>query len=123
MNSDLYLRYLLDDKLSLDKYFRQHKTVTLDDVMRSALLSAREYRYAVPDHYYRLGNEHSFAGITRLPQLFTVGLPHLAEEYLEMIQGKVKVRGNRLNDWQLLLTHIPPLDSCDSLHLGQVSSI
>lgn len=109
MNSDLYLRYLLDDKLSLDKYFRQHKTVTLDDVMRSALLSAREYRYAVPDHYYRLGNEHSFAGITRLPQLFTVGLPHLAEEYLEMIQGKVKVRGNRLNDWQLLLTHIPPL--------------
>ncbi len=109
MNRDLYIRYLLDDKQSLDKYFRLHKAVTLDDVMRSTLLSAREYRYAVPDHYYRLGNERSFAGIRSVSQLFTVGLSRLAEEYLEMVQGKVAVKGNMLNDWQLLLTHIPPL--------------
>lgn len=109
MNSELYIRYLLDDKQSLDKYFRQHSAVSLDDVMRSALLSAREYRCAVPDHYYRLGNENSFAGIKELSQLFTIGLPRLATEYLEMVQGKVTVKGDRMNDWQLLLTHIPPL--------------
>lgn len=109
MNSESCIRYFLDDNKSLDKYFRQHKPASLADVKCSTLLRAREYRYYVPDHYYRLGNEQSFDGIKELSQLFTVGLPRLAGEYLEIVQGKVAVKGNRMNDWQLQLTHIPPL--------------
>ena len=109
MNSESHIRYLLDDKESLNKYFRLHKTVGLEDVKRSALLRAREYRYAVPDHYYRLVNENSFSNINELSHLFIVGLPQLAEEYLEIVDGKVAVKGERMGEWQMLLTHIPPL--------------
>lgn len=110
MKSESYLRYLLSDNVSLRKYFRERKGVSLKEVSRSLLIKIRALGYVVPDHYYRLGTEASFLNINELSELFTVGLARLADEYLEIIHGgRVYVKGERMNDWQLLLPLIPPL--------------
>lgn len=109
MKTDSYLRFLLSDNCSLSKYYRERKAVSLQDVKRSILLKVRELGYSVPDHYYRLGIEFSFADINELSKLFTIGVAGLAEEYLQIKDGRVLVRGERMNDWQLLLPQIPPL--------------
>lgn len=109
MKSDSYLRFLLLDDCSLRKYYRERAAVSLQDVRRSMLLKIREQGYFVPDHYYRLGTEFSFSGVKELSELFTVGLPKLADEYLEIRKGRVFVTGERMNEWQLLLPQIPPL--------------
>lgn len=109
MRSESYLRYLLSDNVSLRKYFRERKGVSLKEVSSSLLIKVRSLGYAVPDHYYRLGVEASFLNVNELSELFTVGLPRMADEYLEMHDGRVYVKGERMNDWQLLLPLIPPL--------------
>ncbi len=109
MKSESYLKYLLSDNISLRKYFREKKSVSLKDVRRSLLIKVRTLGYSVPDHYYRLGTEASFLDAKELSELFTVGLPKLADEYLEIHNGRVYVKGERMNDWQLLLPLIPPL--------------
>ena len=109
MKSESYLRYLLSDNISLRKYFRERNIVSLKDVKRSLLIRVRNLGYFVPDHYYRLGSEVSFIDIKELSELFTIGLPRLVDEYLEIHDGKVYVKGNMMNDWQLLLPLIPPL--------------
>lgn len=109
MKSESYLRYLLSDNVSLRKYFRERKCVCLKEVRRSLLIRVRALGYSVPDHYYRLGTEASFMDVNGLGELFTVGLPRLADEYLEIHGGKVYVKGERMNDWQLLMPLIPPL--------------
>lgn len=109
MKSESYLRYLLSDDISLRKYFQERKAVSLQDVRRSLLIKVRSLGYSVPDHYYRLGIEASFLDVKELSELFTIGLPKLADEYLEIHNGKVYVKGERMNDWQLLLPLIPPL--------------
>lgn len=109
MKSDSYLRFLLSDNCSLRKYYRERAAVSLQDVKRSMLLKVRERGYSVPDHYYRLGTEFSFLGVDELSKLFTIGLPKLADEYLEIREGQVFVKGEQMNEWQLLLPQIPPL--------------
>ncbi len=109
MKSESYLRFLLSDNCSLSKYYRERKAVKLQDIKRSILLKVREREYYVPDHYYRLGTEYSFSGVDELSELFTIGLPKLADEYLEIRGGQVFVKGEKMNEWQLLLPHIPPL--------------
>lgn len=109
MKTESYLRYLLNDNRSLNSYFRQKKKVGLDELKRSILLTVRSKGYWVPDHYYRLGEKYSFKDISEFSDVFTVGLPRLAGEYLEMWGGKVYVKGEMFNDWQLLLPDIPPL--------------
>lgn len=109
MKSDSYLRLLLSDNCSLRKYYRERAAVSLQDVKRSMLLKVRERGYSVPDHYYRLGTEFSFLGVDELSKLFTIGLPKLADEYLEIREGQVFVKGEQMNEWQLLLPQIPPL--------------
>lgn len=109
MRSESYLRYLFSDNVSLRKYFRERKSVSLREVSRSLLIKVRELGYVVPDHYYRLGTEASFRNINGLTKLFTIGLPRLADEYLEIHDGRIYVKGERMNDWQLMLPLIPPL--------------
>lgn len=109
MKTESYLQFLLLDDCSLNKYYREQQSVGLQDVRRSMLLKVRERRYSVPDHYYRLGTEFSFSGVDNLSKLFTVGLSTLADEYLEIRSGRVFVKGERMNEWQLLLPQIPPL--------------
>lgn len=109
MENESYLRYLLTDRLSFRQYFKNKHSVCLTDVRRSILLAVRSRCYSVPDHYYRLGEEFSFDGINRLSDLFTVGLPNLAADFLMIREHKVYVRGERMNEWQLLLPLMPPL--------------
>lgn len=109
MKSNSYLRYLLSDNSSLKKYYKKQTAVSLKDVKRSILLKVRERGYSVPDHYYRLGTEFSFLGIDELSELFTIGLPKLADEYLEIRERQIFVKGEQMNEWQLLLPQIPPL--------------
>ena len=109
MINESYLRYLLNDKRSLHKYFSLKQRVSLNELKRFLLLKVREKQFSVPDHYYRLGKEYSFDKISLLSEVFTVGIPRLAEEYLDIWEGKVYVIGEKFNDWQLLLPEIPPL--------------
>lgn len=104
-----HIRYLLEDSNSLDQYFQLHKAVTLDDVKRHLFLLARESNVRIPDHIYRLAAEKTFTDIHSLSHLFTIGLTQLSEEYLEVKQDKVYVKACKQNEWQLLLTKIPPL--------------
>ena len=109
MKSNSYLQYLLSDNSSLRKYYKECTGVSLQDIKRSMLLKVRERGYSVPDHYYRLGTEFSFWGIDELSELFTKGLPKLADEYLEIRERQIFVKGEQMNEWQLLLPKIPPL--------------
>ena len=109
MKNESYLRYLLNDNRSLQQYFIKKKQVTLEDLKRFLLLKVREKQYSVPDHYYRLGNEFTFEGISELSEVFTVGLSRLADQYLSIWDKQVFVLGKEFNNWQLLLPDIPPL--------------
>lgn len=104
-----YLKYLLSDDTSLQSYYVKRKAVTLDDVKRSLMLIERENDRHIPDHYYRLGQERSFAGIHSLSELFTIGLRRLADDYLELRNDRIYVKADKMNDWQMMLPYMPPL--------------
>ena len=81
MLNQSYLRYLFSDNHSLHSYYEERKLVSLDDIKRSLMLIERQNNVFIPDHYYRLGQEKSFAGLNSLGALFTVGLSRLANKY------------------------------------------
>lgn len=101
-------RHLLCDTWSLQMY-RQDEAVTLDDIRRHLMLAEREYNVRIPDHYYRLAQEHTFEDIKTKNEVFTQGLAGLADEYLEVHGRQVFVKAERFNEWQLLLPCMPPL--------------
>lgn len=109
MYTESYLRYLLSDDISLQKYYERKEVVTLEDIKRNLMLLERDNNHFIPDHYYRLGKERSFDQIEYVSQLFTVGLSRLAEEYLEMRGNIVYVKAEKMNSWQLMLPYMPPL--------------
>lgn len=84
MLTQSYLRYLFSDNHSLHSYYVEKKSVSLNDIKRSLMLIERQNNVFIPDHYYRLGQENSFAKLNSLGELFTVGLTKLANEYLEI---------------------------------------
>lgn len=100
--------YLLCDTYSLEMYHRG-MPVTLDDVKRHLMLLDREENVRIPDHYYRLNQEQTFKGISSLSEALTKGLGFLAENYLEIREGKIYSRVEKQNEWQLTLPAIPPL--------------
>lgn len=109
MLNQSYLRYLFSDNHSLHSYYEERKLVSLDDIKRSLMLIERQNNVFIPDHYYRLGQEKSFAGLNSLGALFTVGLSRLANEYLESRENRIYVKAELQNDWQLMLPYMPPL--------------
>lgn len=109
MYTESYIRYLLCDDVSLQKYYINREPVSLDDIRRSLMLVEREQNRYIPDHYYRLGQTQSFEGIFHISELFTVGLPRLADNYLELRNGIIYVKANKMNEWQLMLPYMPPL--------------
>lgn len=109
MLTQSYLRYLFSDNYSLYSYYEERKLVSLDDIKRSLMLIERQNNVFIPDHYYRLGQENSFAKLNSLGALFTVGLSRLASEYLEIRENRIYVKAEVQNDWQLMLPYMPPL--------------
>lgn len=109
MEVQSHLRYLLSDKRSLYQYFVEALPVSLEDITRNLMLTERENNVYIPDHYYRLESEKSFEDIKNIGELFTVGLPRLADAYLECKNNIVYVKEEKLNEWQMMLPYMPPL--------------
>ncbi|GHT40690.1 hypothetical protein FACS189437_06630 [Bacteroidia bacterium] len=64
---------------------------------------------AIPDHYYRLNQEKSLKEIDSLGELVRIGLYRLAKDHLELRGNRIYVKQAKQNDWQELITYIPPL--------------
>ncbi len=109
MLTDSYIKYLLCDVDNLYTYYYCNKSVCLDDVKRSLMLLERMNNVSIPDHYYRLGLEHSFTGINTLADVFVEGLVRLANKYLEYHGDKLYVKAELQNEWQLFIPYMPPL--------------
>lgn len=102
------IRHLLSDDESLSAY-RYGQQVSFDDIKRRLFLLERRCNNSIPDHYYWPLREKSFKGIDSLDKIFTIGLPRIAEQFLEMRDNKVYVKHGMQNKWQELITLIPPL--------------
>lgn len=109
MQTDSYIKYLMCDVNSLYTYFNRRRPVGLDDIKRNLMLLEREKDAFIPDHYYRLGSEHSFEGINTLAEVFVKGISRLADKYLEYHGDKLYVKAELQNEWQLFIPYMPPL--------------
>lgn len=111
------LRFLLKDDESL-LWYAAGKINSTEEIIRRLFLCERQSNRNIPDHYYRLQQENDFSGLSTLPDLLRKGLYRLSNEHLELHGNRIHVKGNRLNDWQQLITYIPPLVlQCAYLHL------
>ncbi len=108
MITQSYLKYLLVDEASLHRYYIDKEYVGVDDIKRSLMLEERRNNIYIPDHHYRLGQEKTFEGISRLSDIFTQGLYQLSLTYLEFRKNKIYVKASKQTEWQLLLPYIPP---------------
>lgn len=108
MVTNSIIRHLLSDKNTLQD-FQNAKIPTLEDVKRRMFLLERNENKNIPDHYYKLLKEKSFIGIENYNELFTVGLCQLAKKYLFLRENKIYVKQEKQNQWQELITRIPPL--------------
>ena len=102
------LKHLLNDDKSLTAYF-SGQIVVFEDVKRRMLLMERNGNRSIPDQHYRLQQENEFEGIKDMPELLTNGILKMASEYLELRGSKVYVIAVKQNEWQELITYIPPL--------------
>jgi hypothetical protein len=111
------LRHLLSDEESLS-WYGLGKPSRANEVIRRLLLCERLGNRKMPDHYYRLQQENDFDGLKTLPDLLRKGLFRLGDQHLEMRNNRIHVQPNRLNEWQQLITFIPPLVlQCAFLHI------
>ena len=108
METSSILEHLLCDDDSLSSYF-EGKLVSIEDVERRMLLLERTGNRFIPDHYYRLSQKMSFDGIDFLSGVLIKGLLHISEEHLELRKNRIHVKPEKQNDWQELITRIPPL--------------
>ena len=99
--------YLLSDNRSLADYL--HCEFPTAERVKSRLKIIEWRRNAsVPDHYFDISNEFH-CGDDTIGGLILNGFTQLASEYLEFHENIIYVKQDRQNDWQLLLTRIPPL--------------
>lgn len=108
METSSIIKHLLCDDDSLSSYFKG-KPVSFDDVKRRMLLLERMGNRFIADHYYRLSQEKSFDDIDSIANVLCKGLLRIAEEYLEFRKNRIHVKQDKQNDWQELITRIPPL--------------
>jgi len=102
------IRHLLCDDDSLSSYFNG-KLVSFGDVKRRLLLLERRENSFIADHYYRLNQEKSFDGINSLSEILNKGLFRIADNHLELKNNRIYVKQEKQNEWQELITRIPPL--------------
>ncbi len=105
------LRYLLSDKYSLQSY-TQGALVDFDCIKAHLFILQRREDHELPDHYHRLNHKRHIDKYETLGDLLTEGLAKLAEPFLELPEGEPRrlyIRHNKINEWQELITYIPPL--------------
>jgi adenosine deaminase len=117
------LKYLLIDDDSLTEY-KNADFPAFADIKRRLLLKAREHNRFIPDHFYRLEQQETFKDIESINKIFSKGIPELASDFLELHNTKVYVKQIQQNNWQELITYIPPLFlQCAFLHKIKPMSI
>jgi adenosine deaminase len=102
------LKFLLSDDESLSHY-ANGSWVSFDDIKRRMLLKARDQNPFIPDHLYRLSQHDTFSSIKSIGDIFIKGMEPLANEFLEIDQNRIYIKRNQQNNWQELITHVPPL--------------
>lgn len=104
-----YFRHLMCDNVSLSRYFRECKWVNLKELKRSLMLLERLDNVMMPDHHYRLGLQCAFERINKMSDIFTVGMFRMSDYFLENRDGRIYVKSDLMNEWQLTLPYISPL--------------
>ena len=102
------LHHLLSDNESLAQYV-DCSFPSFDDVKRRLMLKAREQNMAIPDHLYRLEQEEAFKNLSTLEDVLINGLEKIAIKHMELDNTKVYLKPNEQNNWQELVTYLPPL--------------
>jgi adenosine deaminase len=108
METRSIIKHLLCDDDSLSSYFLG-QLVSFEAVKLRMFLLERIGNRFIPDHYYRLSQEKSFNEIDSLSGVLIKGLLKIAEEHLELRRNRIHVMQEKQNDWQELITRIPPL--------------
>jgi len=108
METSSIIKHLLCDDDSLSTYYGG-KLVSFNAVERRMLLLERTGNRFISDHYYRLSQKKSFDGIKSIPGVLVEGLLQISEEHLELRKNRIHVKQEKQNDWQELITRIPPL--------------
>ena len=102
------LKFLLSDNESLASYM-QGKFASFDDLKRRMLLRKRAENSNIPDHIYRLEQMKTFQNVSSLSDMLTTGLEEFVGTYLELEGKRVYVKPEQQNNWQEVITFIPPL--------------
>ncbi len=102
------LTFILSDTESLAQY-QQGKFVSFEDISRRLFLLLRSQNRNLPDHYYRLSSDRSLHGLSSIGELLTDGLTKLTDNFLELVDQRIYVLPKMQNEWQELVTFIPPL--------------
>jgi len=108
METTSIIKHLLCDDDSLSSYCKG-KQVSFNDVKRRMLLLERMDNRFIADHYYRLSQDKSFEDIDSLAGILCKGFLQIAEDHLELRRNRIHVKQEKQNDWQELITQIPPL--------------
>lgn len=108
MKSNSILERILLDDDSLILY-KNSQHIDFDSVKRHLLLLERKSNRNIPDHYYKMKMSENMSGINTLEELLTKGIYKISSAYLEVHNSHVYVIPEKLNDWQQLITKIPPL--------------
>ena len=108
MVAPLMLRHLLNDDASLSDYLN-NKEVLFKDIKRRIFLKTRAESSHIPDHHYRLLQEKVFSNKNTIQDVLRLGIYDLANYYLEISENRIHVQQQLQNDWQEMLTYIPPL--------------
>ncbi|HTR29183.1 MAG TPA: hypothetical protein VMH27_07930 [Puia sp.] len=81
----------------------------MDDIKRRMFLKERSENRFVPDQFYSILGNEAFRDIKHLNDVISIGIYNLAECYLEFRNNRIHVRQKMQNEWQRLITYIPPL--------------
>lgn len=109
MEKSSIIKHLLTDDESLLEY-SEGILVDYCSIKRRLFLLERNESKFIPDHYYKLNQEKSFEKLRdTISSVLTYGLFDVAEKYLEYRGKRIYVKQKMQNQWQELITRIPPL--------------
>ncbi len=101
-------QYILSDNESLQQYLAG-EYVSFEDLKRRLFLEKRSYNREIPDHLYRLEQLKLFEGISSISELIVLALPKWISNYLDLNRNLIHVKLDQQNNWQEILTFLPPL--------------
>ncbi|WP_259015888.1 hypothetical protein [Emticicia fluvialis] len=115
------LHLLLSDNESLRQY-DDGKYANIEDISRRLFLLKRAQNPYLPDHLLKFELSEIFSETDNLSKLFSHTMPAWVCQFLELNQNRVRIKSEQQNNWQELLTYIPPL-WLQSLFLFQKSPV